>query len=127
MSLSSESVAAGTPHAASRPIRKRPSRSASFTQVSGRSLFGALPSMFRAFKRETQDDLVGEWPIEGLSLADIRELFAVSGDDHMYDSFPVTEKQVEPLRKATGVAIDLQRYDYFRRRRRRIAQGTVRL
>ena len=69
--------------------------------------------MLRAFHRDPRDDLAAEWPIEGLSLADLQELFSVASDDPMYDSFPVTEAQVEPLNRATGISIDLQRYDYF--------------
>jgi hypothetical protein len=69
--------------------------------------------ILRAFHRDPRDDLAGQWQIDGLSLADLQELFGVASDDLMYGSFPVTEAQVEPLRKATGIPIDLLQYDYF--------------
>ncbi len=69
--------------------------------------------VLRAFHRDPRNDLVGEGPIEGLSLADLQELFGFPADEPMYDSCPVTAKQVGPLSKATGISINLQRYDYF--------------
>jgi hypothetical protein len=48
-----------------------------------------------------------------VSVVDLQELFGVSGGNPMYDSFAVTQAQVEPLSRATGASIDLERYDYF--------------
>lgn len=69
--------------------------------------------MLRAFERDPRDDLVGEWGIAGVSLADLQELFGVAADNPMYDSFAVSEAQREPLQRAIGIKIDLHRYDYF--------------
>jgi hypothetical protein len=69
--------------------------------------------MLRAFERDPRDDLVGEWEIAGVSLAELQELFGVAPDNPMYDSFPVTEAQSAPLQRATGIEIDLHHYDYF--------------
>jgi hypothetical protein len=69
--------------------------------------------MLRAFHRDPRDELVAEWPIEDLSLPELQQLFGVPRRDPMFDSFRVTGAQVEPLSRATGVSIDLQRYDYF--------------
>ncbi|HXY82047.1 MAG TPA: hypothetical protein VEH55_11815 [Gaiellaceae bacterium] len=67
----------------------------------------------RAFHRDPRDGLAGAWEIEGLSLADLQQLFGVGSDDPMHGSFPVTQAQVERLSKAAGVSIDLRQYDYF--------------
>ena len=69
--------------------------------------------MLRAFHLEPDEGLAGEWVVEGLSLADLQRLFGLANGDPMYDSYRVTEAQAEPLSRATGTKIDLQRYEYF--------------
>jgi hypothetical protein len=63
----------------------------------------------RGFRRNG-DDLIGEWPIEGLGLPDLQVLGAT---DEMLDSWPVRPEHVEALRRATGHVLDLDRYNYF--------------
>ena len=66
--------------------------------------------VLRAFRWDN-DELAGEWPIRGLELPDLRELFDAS--DEMYASYPVRREHVPTLERATGHAIDLDRYAYF--------------
>ena len=67
--------------------------------------------MLRAYKRDPDDDLVGEWPISGLALRDMQALFGEEGE--MLDSYPVREEQVQALENAARVPLDLDSYDYF--------------
>jgi hypothetical protein len=60
---------------------------------------------------DENDALVGEWPITGLGLAELRELFGAS--DEMYDSYRVEAGQAAALESASGVPLDLARYSYF--------------
>ena len=57
------------------------------------------------------DALVGEWPITGLRLQKLQELFGQADD--MYDSYPVHREQAAALERATGITLDLDRYAYF--------------
>jgi hypothetical protein len=67
--------------------------------------------MLRALQRDPGDALVGEWPIRGLGLPELQELFGETNE--MYDSYPVRQAQVAALERATGITLDLDRYDYF--------------
>ena len=58
-------------------------------------------------------ELLGEYRLQGITLEELQALFGESSEDPMYDSYDVTESQVERLEKATGVSIDLHSYDYF--------------
>jgi hypothetical protein len=49
--------------------------------------------MLRAFEQDPGDALVGEWPIPGLDLPHLRELFCADPGDDMYESFPVRQQQ----------------------------------
>ncbi len=68
--------------------------------------------MLRAFRRDPHEDLAGEWPIRGLGLAELQELFSEAQVDAMYDSHPVSQEQVPALERASGIALDLDRYEY---------------
>ena len=51
------------------------------------------------------DELVGEWVLGGLSVADLQEMFALGEDDPlMYDSYPVRPEHVGRLGDASGTA-----------------------
>jgi hypothetical protein len=67
--------------------------------------------LLRAYRRDPHDELVGEWPIRGLTRQGLNELFGAA--DEMYDCYPVREEQAPALERATGIALDLDRYDYF--------------
>jgi hypothetical protein len=66
--------------------------------------------MLRGF-RCNGDDLIGEWPVEGLGLRDLQVMFGAT--DEMLDSWPVRPEHVEALRLATGRVRDLDRHNYF--------------
>jgi hypothetical protein len=55
---------------------------------------------------------VNEWPIRGLDLRDLQQLFGEV--DQMYDCYPVRRAHVTTLERSTGAVVDLDRYDYFR-------------
>jgi len=57
------------------------------------------------------DALAGEWPITGLGLQELQELFGQADD--MFDSYPVHREQAAVLERATGITLDLDRYAYF--------------
>jgi hypothetical protein len=69
--------------------------------------------MLRAFERKPGDGLLGEWPIQCLSLADLQAMFGVEIDDPMYECYPVTETHVAALSAATGTNLDVMAYDSF--------------
>jgi hypothetical protein len=66
-----------------------------------------------AFYSKDDDNLVGEYPLAGVPLADLRDLFGLSGDDPMIEVFPVGHRQTEYLGRKVPAPIDLSRYDYF--------------
>jgi hypothetical protein len=49
---------------------------------------------------DENDALIGEWPITGLGLTELRELFGISNE--MYDSYRVEAEQAAALEIATG-------------------------
>ncbi len=59
------------------------------------------------------DAFVEEWPLRGISLSMLHDLFQQPQDDPMYDAYPVGEAQAERLQAYTDHTIDLQAYDYF--------------
>jgi hypothetical protein len=68
--------------------------------------------MLRAFRRDPYEDLVGEWPIRGLGLSQLQELFDET--DEMYGaSYPVRQDHVLALERATGIVLDFDRFEYF--------------
>jgi hypothetical protein len=66
-----------------------------------------------AFRRGPDDSLVHEWPLGGLELPELQEMFAVRSDDPMYECFPVGPDHVSRLERATGQTLDLVQFDYF--------------
>lgn len=68
--------------------------------------------MLHAYQKEG-DALVDEWPLPGLSLGVMHNLFQQPQDDPMYDGYLVEEAQAGRLQAYTDHAIDLQAYDYF--------------
>lgn len=60
-----------------------------------------------------KDTLVGELPLEGLSLAALQALFSVPAHDPMYDSFPVRAEHLPILQSKVAHPIDLEGHDYF--------------
>ena len=67
--------------------------------------------ILRAFRRDPYEDLVGEWPIRGLGLSDFQELFDETSE--VFESYPVSQEQVLTLEPATGIVLDLDRFEYF--------------
>jgi hypothetical protein len=60
------------------------------------------------------DELVGEWPLEGVPVGELRAMFDRPEDDPMYDKHPVLPRHVKRLEQATtGLSLDLNRFDYF--------------
>jgi hypothetical protein len=70
-----------------------------------------VAEVVRVLRAYENDELVGEWPITGLGLPELQELFGES--DEMYDSYRVETEQVAVLERATGATLDLGRYSYF--------------
>jgi hypothetical protein len=65
------------------------------------------------FRKDGDDSLVGICYIEGLSLDDLQRMFNIEQSNPMFDGYPVTTLQKEALEKATGMEIDLSKFDYF--------------
>jgi hypothetical protein len=59
------------------------------------------------------DELIGEVPLDSLSLDALRALFGAPAHDPMYDSFPVRTEHIAILQSKVNHPIDLERYDYF--------------
>lgn len=68
--------------------------------------------VLQAYQKEG-DAFVEEWPLRGISLSMLHDLFQQPQDDPMYDVYPVHEAQAECLQVYTNHPIDLQAYDYF--------------
>lgn len=63
-------------------------------------------------------DKSGDFPIsthelEGIQVRDLQQLFDEPPDDPMYETYRITDSQVEWLQNFTGIKINLQLYDYF--------------
>jgi hypothetical protein len=56
---------------------------------------------------------VGEWPLTGLGLAELRALVGAPEDDPLYDSYPIGSSQARVVEGLTGSILDLDRFDYF--------------
>jgi hypothetical protein len=66
-----------------------------------------------AFERDPGDALVGEWPLEGIDLTELREMFELPADEPLYDSYPVRAVDVPRLQETVSHKIDLDAFEYF--------------
>jgi hypothetical protein len=66
-----------------------------------------------AFEKDPGDALVGEWPMEGISLAELQEMFGLPMDEPLYDSYPVRLGDVPRIQETVSHQIDLEARDYF--------------
>ena len=66
------------------------------------------------YEKDPGEALVGDEPLSGIALAELRELFSAADDDPaMYDVYEVEIAEVERLQRAVEHRIDLGTYDYF--------------
>jgi len=65
-----------------------------------------------AFPRDA-DELVGEWPLEGIELGELQTMFNRPAEDPMYDEFEVEPQHLARLERAVGKKLDLTRFEYF--------------
>lgn len=68
--------------------------------------------MIRWFEK-TGDALVGEAILLNTPLSTLQALFHESGDNPMFDCYPIQDSQVDYLQQQTGIPIDLRTFDYF--------------
>lgn len=66
----------------------------------------------RVYEKEG-DGLVGEYRLEGVSLAELQSMFGEPSDSPMYECYPVTPDQLEKLQNIIKASLNLQAYDYF--------------
>lgn len=66
-----------------------------------------------SFFSKLDEGLVGEYPLDGVSLDALRSLFGVDAGDPMYEIYPVGPAQMGRLRAMINQPIDLSKYDYF--------------
>ncbi len=59
------------------------------------------------------DSYLGTYPISGLTLQDLQEIFRVPADNPMYDCWPITEAHVDRLQVAIGRELDIENTDCF--------------
>jgi len=71
-----------------------------------------LARMLSCFSKEGED-FVADYPLRGIDLAALQELFAVPVENPMYDVWPVGPREAARLQPFVGTTIDLDRYDYF--------------
>jgi hypothetical protein len=64
------------------------------------------------FKKD-DDRLVGVVPLVGVRTNFLRRLLGLSQDEPMYDSFPLTPRQLTRLAPHVKTALDPEQYDYF--------------
>ena len=74
---------------------------------------GEPAAVLRAFETDPGDRFVGEWPLAGATLDELRTLFSAEADDPMYGSFPVEASHVSKLQCWTDHHIDVAKLDYF--------------
>ena len=66
------------------------------------------------YEKDPGEALMGEEPLCGLDLSELRELFSPSNDDPaMYDVYEVEPREVAGLQRAVEHQINLDAYDYF--------------
>ncbi len=59
------------------------------------------------------EKVVGEYELQGVNVAVLRQLFGESADNPMYDCYPVAGSQAEYFENIIKERIDAQLYDYF--------------
>jgi hypothetical protein len=69
--------------------------------------------MIRWFEKVPGNKLVGEAELQGVSLADLQELFGAHSTDPMYDCWPVGKDHARGLAPFLSVPIKLDDYEYF--------------
>jgi len=62
---------------------------------------------------KVDERLVGEYPLDGVDLSLLQDLFGVEDDDPMYEVYLVGPSQASALQPFVPEPIALQRYDYF--------------
>ena len=67
--------------------------------------------VLRWFDRKTER-CVGEEPLRGIGVAELRKLFQADRTDPMYGCFPVSEAQAAALVPHVAAPIRVDRYDY---------------
>lgn len=66
------------------------------------------------YEKDPGEALVGDEPLRGLDLSELRKLFSPSDDDPaMHDVYEVEPREVGRLQQAVEHRIDLDAYDYF--------------
>ena len=66
------------------------------------------------YEKDPGDALIGEEPLAGITLDELRDLFSPDEDDPlMVDPYEVEPAEVERLQRAVQHPIDLDAYDYF--------------
>jgi hypothetical protein len=73
----------------------------------------AVQRVLRAFERDPGEALIGTWPLKGIKLVELQELFKLPPDDPMYACYPVETRHVPRLQAAVSHKIDLEAFDYF--------------
>jgi hypothetical protein len=69
--------------------------------------------MIRWFEKLPGDKLVGEAELQGVTLAELQELFGARPPDLMQDCWPVRKHHVRGLMPFLSVPIKLDDYEYF--------------
>ncbi len=65
------------------------------------------------YEKDPSEALVGDEPLRGIALSELRDLFSPADDPEMYDVYEVEPPEVERLQRAVEHRIDLVLYDYF--------------
>ncbi len=67
-----------------------------------------------AWYSKEDDRLVGECPLQGLGIEQLKDTFRPPERDLLlYDSYPVGLAEAKILSKAMGISLDLDCFDYF--------------
>lgn len=71
-----------------------------------------LARVVEYFSNET-DELVGEFPLPQVELAELQRIWHVSPDEPMVACFAIGEEQAQFFRESAGIEFDFARYSYF--------------
>ena len=71
-----------------------------------------MARVIRYFNK-VDESYVGEISMVDIPLEKLQEIFQVSSDNPMYDSFPILEDQIGFIKEELGIDVDIFRYDYF--------------
>jgi len=66
-----------------------------------------------AYETEDNGKMVDEIPLPGISLPELRRIFAQPDDEPMVDCFPVSPREAAALQPRVSVVLQLDRFDYF--------------